>query len=142
MSTEILYSKPWFKKKFITPEGGKGRMKNPKIFLSVALLFVFTVPAQPAKAAGCAEVIKKMKSVGADINFSNAKSAKKMVEAYELAFKNPKCRPAKEMIEMKKITKDLIVECSKPDTVYKLLFDKPIYDAFCGGFKKLSKYTQ
>jgi hypothetical protein len=46
------------------------------------------------------------------------------------------------MIEMKKITKDLIVECSKPDTVYKLLFDKPIYDAFCGGFKKLSKYTK
>ena len=122
MSTEILYSKPWFKKKFITPEGGKGRMKNPKVFVSVALLFVFTVPAQPAKAAGCAEVIKKMKSVGADINFSNANSAKKMVEAYELAFKNPKCR--------------------KPDTVYKLLFYKPIYDAFCVGFKKLSKYTK
>ena len=83
-----------------------------------------------------------IKSMGADINFSNAKSAKKMVDAYETAFKNPKCLPAKEIAEMRIAAKDLIVECAKPDTVYKMLFTKSVFDAFCGGFKRLGKYTK
>ena len=100
------------------------------------------VPIQPAQAIGCAQVKAMIKSMGNDVNFSNAKSAKKMVDAYETAFKNPKCLPAKDIAEMRIAAKDLIVECAKPDTVYKMLFTKPVYESFCGGFKRLSKYTK
>jgi hypothetical protein len=107
-----------------------------------ALLLTFISPIQPAQAIGCGQVKTMIKSMGSDINFSNAKSAKKMVDAYETAFKNSKCLPAKDIAEMRIAAKDLIVECSKPDTVYKMLFSKPVYEAFCGGFKRLSKYTK
>ena len=82
------------------------------------------------------------KSMGSAANFSNAKGAKKMVDAYETAFKNPKCLPAKDIAEMRTAAKDLIVECAKPDTVYKVLFTNPVYDDFCWGYKRLSKYTK
>mgnify|MGYP000442124722 CR=1 FL=1 len=108
----------------------------------VALLLGFIFPLQPAQAIGCAQVKTMIKSMGSAVNFSNAKSAKKMVDAYETAFKNPKCLPSKDMSEMRLAAKDLIAECAKPDTVYKVLFTKPVYDAFCGGFKRLSKYTK
>ena len=113
-----------------------------KRLLCISLLIWFLVPIQSAQALGCAQVKTMIKSMGSDINFSNAKSAKKMVDAYEIAFKNPKCLPAKDVSEMRIAAKDLIVECAKPDTVYKTLFKKPVFDAFCGGFKKLAKYTR
>ena len=100
------------------------------------------LPMQPAQAIGCGQVKTMIKSMGGNVNFSNAKGAKKMVDAYETAFKNPKCLPAKDIAEMRIAAKDLIVECAKPDTVYKMLFTKPVYEAFCGGFKKLTKYTK
>ena len=113
-----------------------------KKLVLVALLLGFIFPLQPAQAIGCAQVKTMIKSIGGDINFSNAKSAKKMVDAYETAFKNPKCLPTKDIVEMRIAAKDLIVECSKQDTVYIMLFTKPVYKAFCGGFMKLSKYTK
>ena len=113
-----------------------------KKILPVILAIGFIFPIQPAQAIGCGQVKTMIKSMGADINFSNAKSAKKMVDAYETAFKNPKCLPAKEIAEMRIAAKDLIVECAKPNTVYKMLFTKSVFDAFCGGFKRLSKYTK
>ncbi|CAB4977983.1 MAG: hypothetical protein F2925_00780 [Actinobacteria bacterium] len=113
-----------------------------KKILPLILAIGFIFPIQPAQALGCAQVKAMIKSMGNDINFSNAKSAKKMVDAYETAFKNPKCLPAKDIAEMRTAAKDLIVECAKPDTVYKMLFTKPVYEAFCGGFKRLSKYTK
>ncbi len=117
-------------------------MKSIKRILPFLLILGFFLPIQPAQALGCAQVKAMIKSMGNDINFSNAKSAKKMVDAYETAFKNPKCLPAKDVAEMRIAAKDLIVECAKPDTVYKMLFTKPVYDSFCGGFKRLSKYTK
>ena len=113
-----------------------------KRLLPLLLVLGLLYPVQPAQALGCAQVKTMIKSMGSDINFSNAKSAKKMVDAYETAFKNPKCLPAKDIAEMRIAAKDLIIECAKPDTVYKMLFTKPVFDAFCGGFKKLSKYTK
>ena len=113
-----------------------------KRFLPFLLVLGLLYPIQPAQGLGCAQVKTMIKSMGSDINFSNAKSAKKMVDAYETAFKNPKCLPAKDIAEMRIAAKELITECSKPDTVYKMLFKKPVFDAFCGGFKKLSKYTK
>ena len=113
-----------------------------KRLVIVALVLTFISPIQEAQATGCSQVKSMIKSMGSAVNFSNAKSAKKMVDAYETAFKNPKCLPAKDIAEMRTAAKDLIVECSKPDTVYKMLFTKPVYEAFCGGFKKLSKYTK
>lgn len=113
-----------------------------KRLLCISLFIWFLAPIQPAQALGCAQVKTMIKSMGSDINFSNAKSAKKMVDAYETAFKNPKCLPAKDISEMRIAAKDLIAECSKPDTVYKILFKKPVFDTFCGGFKKLTKYTK
>lgn len=100
------------------------------------------VPIQPAQAIGCGQVKTMIKSMGGDVNFSNAKGAKKMVDAYEVAFKNPKCLPKKDIAEMRIAAKELIVECAKPNSVYKMLFTKPVYDSFCGGFKRLSKYTK
>ena len=113
-----------------------------KKLLPLILILGLIVPIQPANAVGCAQVKAMIKSIGSDINFSNAKGAKKMVDAYETAFKNPKCLPAKDIAEMRISTKDLILECAKPDTLYKMLFTKPVYEAFCGGFKKLQKYTK
>ena len=117
-------------------------MRSFKWILPILLILGSLVPVQPAQAIGCAQVRTMIKSIGGDINFSNAKGAKKMVDAYETAFKNPKCLPAKDIAEMRTAAKDLIVECAKPDTVYKMLFTKPVYEAFCGGFKRLSKYTK
>lgn len=113
-----------------------------KRLVVVALVLTFISPIQEAQATGCAQVKTMIKSMGSAVNFSNAKSAKKMVDAYETAFKNPKCLPAKDIAEMRIAAKDLIAECAKPDTVYKILFDKPVFVAFCGGFKKLAKYTK
>ena len=91
---------------------------------------------------GCAQVKTMIKSMGSAAGFSNAKSAKKMVDAYEIAFKNPKCLPSKDLSEMRSAAKDLIVECAKTESLYKSLFTKPVFEAFCGGFKRLSKYTK
>jgi len=113
-----------------------------KKLLVVAMFLGLILPLQPAQAIGCGQVKTMIKSMGGNVNFSNAKGAKKMVDAYETAFKNPKCLPAKDIAEMRIAAKDLIVECAKPDTVYKMLFTKPVYEAFCGGFKKLTKYTK
>jgi hypothetical protein len=113
-----------------------------KKLLVVAMFLGLISPIQPAQAIGCGHVKTMIKSMGGNVNFSNAKGAKKMVDAYETAFKNPKCLPAKDIAEMRIAAKDLIVECAKPDTVYKMLFTKPVYEAFCGGFKKLAKYTK
>lgn len=110
--------------------------------VTAALILTLIQPIQPAEAVGCAQVKTMINSMGSAASFSNAKSAKKMVDAYEIAFKNPKCLPSKDLSEMRLAAKDLIVECAKPDTVYKVLFTKPVYDAFCGGFKRLSKYTK
>ena len=117
-------------------------MRLIKRILPILLIIGLLLPIQPAQALGCAQVKTMIKSMGNDVNFSNAKSAKKMVDAYETAFKNTKCLPAKDIAEMRIAAKDLIVECAKPNTVYKMLFTKPVYDAFCGGFKKLAKYTR
>ena len=117
-------------------------MRLIKRILPILLIIGLLLPIQPAQALGCAQVKAMIKSMGNDVNFSNAKSAKKMVDAYETAFKNTKCLPAKDIAEMRIAAKDLIVECAKPNTVYKMLFTKPVYDAFCGGFKKLAKYTR
>lgn len=113
-----------------------------KRFLPLFLVLGFMYPTQPSQALGCAQVKTMIKSMGSDVNFSDAKSAKKMVDAYETAFRNSKCLPAKDIAEMRIAAKDLIVECSKPDTLYKVLFKKPVFDAFCGGFKRLSKYAK
>jgi hypothetical protein len=113
-----------------------------KKLVLVGLLLGLILPIQPAQAIGCGQVKTMIKSMGSAANFSNAKGAKKMVDAYETAFKNPKCLPSKDMSEMRLAAKELIAECAKPDTVYKVLFSKPVYDAFCGGFKRLSKYTK
>ena len=113
-----------------------------KSLLCFSLMIWLLVPIQPAQAIGCGQVKTMIKSMGGNVNFSNAKGAKKMVDAYETAFKNPKCLPAKDIAEMRTAAKDLIVECAKPDTVYKMLFTKPVFEAFCGGFKKLAKYTR
>jgi hypothetical protein len=113
-----------------------------KRLLCFSLVIGMLVPIQSAQAVGCAQVKTMIKSMGSAASFSNAKSAKKMVDAYEIAFKNPKCLPSKDMSEMRLAARDLIVECAKPDTVYRVLFTKPVYDAFCGGFKRLSKYTK
>jgi hypothetical protein len=113
-----------------------------KRLLGFSLVIGMLVPIQSAQAVGCAQVKTMIKSMGGDVNFSSAKGAKKMVDAYETAFKNPKCLPAKDIAEMRLAARDLIAECAKPDTVYKVLFTKPVYDAFCGGFKRLSKYTK
>ena len=100
------------------------------------------VPIQPANAIGCAQVKVMIKSISSDINFSNSKGAKRMVDAYETAFKNPKCLSAKDIAQMRVAARDLILECSKPNSVYKALFSKPVYETFCGGFKRLSKYIK
>jgi hypothetical protein len=122
-------------------EGNQGDETMKKL-LPFILILGFMIPIQSAQALGCGQVKTMIKSMGADINFSNAKSAKKMVDAYETAFKNPKCLPTKDLAEMRIAAKDLIVECAKPDSVYKMLFTKPVFEAFCGGFKKLAKYTR
>jgi hypothetical protein len=113
-----------------------------KRLLVFSLVIGMLVPIQSAQAVGCAQVKTMIKSMGGDVNFSSAKGAKKMVDAYETAFKNPKCLPAKDIAEMRLAARDLIAECAKPNTVYKVLFTKPIFDAFCGGFRKLAKYTK
>jgi len=113
-----------------------------KRLLCFSLIIWLLVPIQPAQAIGCGQVKTMIKSMGGDANFSDAKGAKKMVDAYEVAFKNPKCLPKKDINEMRIAAKELIVECAKPNTVYKVLFAKPVYEAFCGGFKRLSKYTK
>ena len=113
-----------------------------KKLVLAALILGFISPIEPVQAIGCGQVGTMIKSMGADINFSNAKSAKKMVDAYETAFKNTKCLPAKDIAEMRVAAKDLIIECTKSNTVYKVLFTKPVYEAFCGGFKRLAKYTK
>ncbi len=113
-----------------------------KKLILTSLLIGLISPIQPAEAVGCAQVKTMIKSMGSAAGFSNAKSAKKMVDAYEIAFKNPKCLPSKDLFEMRSAAKDLIVECAKPDTLYKSLFTKPVFEAFCGGFKRLSKYTK
>lgn len=113
-----------------------------KRLLCFTLMIWLSVPIQPAQAIGCGQVKTMIKSMGGDVNFSDAKGAKKMVDAYEVAFKNPKCLPKKDIAEMRIAAKELIVECAKPKTVYKVLFEKPVYEAFCGGFKRLSKYTK
>ncbi len=113
-----------------------------KRIVLLALFITFISPIQPAQAIGCGQVRTMIKSMGSDINFSNAKGAKKMVDAYETAFKNSKCIPAKDIAEMRIAAKELIAECAKPNTVYKVLFTKPVYEAFCGGFQRLAKYTK
>jgi hypothetical protein len=113
-----------------------------KKLILTALLIGLISPIQPAEAVGCAQVKTMIKSMGSAAGFSNAKSAKKMVDAYEIAFKNPKCLSSKDLSEMRSAAKDLIVECAKPDTLYKSLFTKPVFEVFCGGFKRLSKYTK
>jgi hypothetical protein len=111
--------------------------------LSVFLLFmVFVLPIQPAQALGCAQVKTMIKSFGGNVNFSNVKGAQNMVLAYKTAFENPKCISTKDLKIMKGAAKELIAECSKPNTVYRTLFTKPIFTAFCGGFKKLEKYAK
>ena len=117
-------------------------MRSVRWVLPILLILGSLFSVEPAQALGCGQVKTMIKSIGSDINFSNAQGAKKMVDAYETAFKNPKCLPAKDIAEMRTAAKDLIVECAKPDTVYKMLFTKPVFEAFCGGFKKLSKYTK
>lgn len=112
-----------------------------KLVLTILLISLIS-PIQDAQAIGCGQVRTMIKSMGADISFSNAKSAKKMVDAYETAFKNPKCLPAKDIAEMRIAVKDLVAECAKPNTVYKVIFAKPVFEAFCGGFKRLTKYTK
>ena len=112
-----------------------------KLLPFILVLYCF-FPIQPAQALGCAQVKTMIKSLGASVDFSNLKGAQSMVTAYKTAFENPKCISSKELIEMKKAAKDLIVECAKPDTVYKSIMSKPIFTAFCGGFKKLEKYTK
>lgn len=61
-----------------------------KLFLTTLLIGMIS-PIQPAEAVGCAQVKTMIKSMGSASSFSNAKSAKKMVDAYEIAFKNSKC---------------------------------------------------
>lgn len=117
-------------------------MRSIKRALPILVIFGSLLPIQAAEAIGCGQVKTMIKSMGGDVNFSNAKGAKKMVDAYEVAFKNPKCLPTKDIAEMRIAAKELIVECAKPNTVYKVLFTKPVYEAFCGGFKRLSKYTK
>jgi hypothetical protein len=106
------------------------------------LVFASIYPAQPAQALGCARVKATVKSLGANSSLADAKSATNMVTAYKTAFENPKCVTSKELVEMKSAAKDLIIECSKPNGVYKDLFSKPVFTAFCGGFLKLAKYTK
>jgi len=113
-----------------------------KKLLPFILIFGFMFPIQPVQALGCAQVKTMIKSLGASVDFSNLKGAQSMVTAYKTAFENPKCISSKELTEMKKAAKDLIVECAKPDTLYKGIMSKPIFTAFCGGFKKLEKYTK
>jgi len=113
-----------------------------KKLLPFILILGFILPYQPANAVGCAQVKTMIKSLGANSNLGDVKGATSMVNAYKSAFENPKCISSKELIEMKKAAKDLIVECAKPDTVYKSIMSKPIFTAFCGGFKKLEKYTK
>ena len=113
-----------------------------KKLLPLILVLGFIFPNQPANAVGCAQVKTMIKSLGVKSNLGDVKGATSMVNAYKTAFENPKCISSKELIEMKKAAKDLIVECAKPDTLYKGIMSKPIFTAFCGGFKKLQKYTK
>ena len=113
-----------------------------KKLLPFILIFGFIVPIQPASAIGCAQVKNTIKSLGANSNLRDVKGANSMVNAYKTAFENSKCISSKELTEMKKAAKDLIVECAKPNSLYKTLFSKPVFSAFCGGFKKLEKYTK
>ena len=113
-----------------------------KKLLPFILILGFIVPIQPAQALGCAQVKTMIKSLGVKSNLGDVKGATSMVNAYKTAFENPKCISSKELTEMKKAAKDLIVECAKPDTLYKGIMSKPIFTAFCGGFKKLQKYTK
>jgi hypothetical protein len=113
-----------------------------KKLLPLIIILGFTFTVQPAQALGCAQVKTMIKSLGASVDFSNVKGAQSMVTAYKTAFDNPKCLPPKDLREMKQVTKELIIECAKPDTVYKSIMSKPIFTAFCGGFKKLEKYTK
>ena len=113
-----------------------------KKLLPLILILGLISPVQPAQALGCAQVKTMIKSLGASVDFSNVKGAQSMVTAYKTAFENPKCISSKELTEMKKAAKDLILECAKPDTLYKGIMSKPIFTAFCGGFKKLEKYTK
>ena len=106
------------------------------------LVLGFMFPIEAASAVGCAQVKTMIKSLGANSNLRDVKGAKSMVNAYETAFKNPKCISSKELVEMKRAAKDLIAECAKPNNVYRNLFSKPVYSAFCGGFKNLGKYTK
>ena len=112
-----------------------------KLLPFILVLYCF-YPIQPAQALGCAQVKTMIKSLGVKSNLGDVKGATSMVNAYKTAFENPKCISTKELTEMKKAAKDLIVECAKPDTLYKGIMSKPIFTAFCGGFKKLEKYTK
>ena len=113
-----------------------------KKLLPLILVLGFIFPYQPANAVGCAQVKTMIKSLGVKSNLGDVKGATSMVNAYKTAFENPKCISSKELTEMKKAAKDLVVECAKPDTLYKGIMSKPIFTAFCGGFKKLQKYTK
>ena len=113
-----------------------------KKFLPFILICGFIYPIQSVQAFGCTEIKKMIKSYGADINFKDAKGAKKMVDAYELSFKNPKCMPTKDILEMKKYVKEVSVECAKSNNGLAMIFSKPVLTAFCGGFKNLLKYTK
>ena len=113
-----------------------------KKLLPLVLILGFFSPIHAANAVGCAQVKIMIKSLGANSSLGDVKGATSMVLAYKAAFENPKCISSKELTEMKKAAKDLIVECAKPDTIYKGIMSKPIFTAFCGGFKKLQKYTK
>ena len=113
-----------------------------KKLLPLIIVLGFIYPHQPAIAVGCAQVKTMIKSLGANSNLGDVKGASSMVNAYKTAFENPKCISSKELSGMKTAAKELIVECAKPNSVYKSLFSKPVFSAFCGGFKKLEKYTK
>jgi hypothetical protein len=113
-----------------------------KKVLPLILVLCCTYPIQPANAVGCAQVKTMIKSLGANSNLGDVKGANSMVTAYKTAFENSKCFSSKELTEMKKAAKDLIIECAKPNNVYKNLFSKTVFTAFCGGFTKLKKYTR
>ena len=113
-----------------------------KRILPFIVILGLMFPIQPVNAIGCSQVKAMIKSLGANSNLGDVKGASSMVKAYKTAFENPKCLSSKEVVEMKKAAKDLIVECAKPNGIYTKLFSKQVFSAFCGGFKKLERYTK
>ena len=101
-------------------------------------------PIQSAEALGCSQVKTMIKSVSADISFADSKGAKKMVDAYKIAFTNPKCISTKELRDMKKAASDIIKMCNDPKSFQAMqgIFGKNLWTDFCKGFQGLAKYTK